>query len=173
MVCGNTNHFLFYTSFHILIVHRSFHESWKQSIEFTYTINSKMNNAMKKYKRKFLTALLLLSLMGCGDSQQHSNKKNDTDTISNQTLAKKTDMKTQKITPCLWVDKDAKAVANYYLSIFKDSKLKEHRKYKNPPEAGGGERRRRTQAASRGCRRTRSTASCRSSASRHHPTGRG
>ncbi len=46
----------------------------------------------------------------------------------------------QKITPCLWVEtKDAKAVVDYYLSIFKEGKLKEHRKYKNPPEAGGGE----------------------------------
>lgn len=41
----------------------------------------------------------------------------------------------QKITPCLWVDKDAKAVAAYYLSIFKDGKLKEYRHYENPPEA--------------------------------------
>lgn len=41
----------------------------------------------------------------------------------------------QKITPCLWVDKDAKAVIDYYLSIFKDGKMKEYRQYKNPPEA--------------------------------------
>lgn len=41
----------------------------------------------------------------------------------------------QKITPCLWVDKDAKAVVDYYLSIFKDGKLKEYHVYKNPPEA--------------------------------------
>jgi predicted 3-demethylubiquinone-9 3-methyltransferase (glyoxalase superfamily) len=94
-----------------------------------------MNKAMKKYKRKFLTALLLLSLMGCGDSKQHSNKKNDTDTIFNQTAAKKADLIPQKITPCLWVDKDAKAVVDYYLSIFKNGKLKEFREYKNPPEA--------------------------------------
>jgi predicted 3-demethylubiquinone-9 3-methyltransferase (glyoxalase superfamily) len=44
-------------------------------------------------------------------------------------------MITQKITPCLWVDKDAKAVANYYLSIFKDGKLKDYRQFENPPEA--------------------------------------
>lgn len=42
----------------------------------------------------------------------------------------------QKITPCLWVEKDAKAVANYYLSIFKDGKLKEYHSYKNPMESG-------------------------------------
>jgi len=46
----------------------------------------------------------------------------------------------QKITPCLWVETtDAKAVVDYYLSIFKDGSLKEHHKYKNPPEAGGGD----------------------------------
>ena len=39
-----------------------------------------------------------------------------------------------KITPCLWVDKDAKAVVDYYLSIFKDGKMKEYRQYKNPPK---------------------------------------
>lgn len=47
-------------------------------------------------------------------------------------------MISQKITPCLWVEtKDAKRVVDYYLSIFKEAKLKELRKYKNPPEAGG------------------------------------
>ncbi|GAB3018117.1 VOC family protein [Niabella terrae] len=34
---------------------------------------------------------------------------------------------------------DAKAVADYYLSIFKDGTLKEHHQYTNPPEGGGGE----------------------------------
>ena len=38
-------------------------------------------------------------------------------------------MITQKITPYLWVEKDAKAVADYYLSIFKDGKLKDFRKF--------------------------------------------
>ena len=36
----------------------------------------------------------------------------------NQSLTKKSVSTMQKITPCLWVDKDAKAVVNYYLSIF-------------------------------------------------------
>jgi predicted 3-demethylubiquinone-9 3-methyltransferase (glyoxalase superfamily) len=36
-------------------------------------------------------------------------------------------MNIQKITPCLWVEKDAKAVAQYYLSIFKGGKLKDYR----------------------------------------------
>ena len=49
-------------------------------------------------------------------------------------------MITQKIPPCLWVETtDAKAVVDYYLSIFKDGKLKEHRRFQNPPEVGGGE----------------------------------
>src|SRR5690348_4826045 len=39
----------------------------------------------------------------------------------------------QKITPSLWVEKDAKAVADYYLSIFKDGKLKDFRRFVNPP----------------------------------------
>ena len=43
-------------------------------------------------------------------------------------------MSRRKITPCLWVDKDAKAVVDYYLSIFKNGKLKEYRQYKNPPD---------------------------------------
>ncbi|HMS52560.1 MAG TPA: VOC family protein, partial [Chitinophagales bacterium] len=38
-------------------------------------------------------------------------------------------MNIQKITPCLWVEKDAKAVAQYYLSIFKGGKLKDYRLY--------------------------------------------
>ncbi len=37
----------------------------------------------------------------------------------------------QKITPYLWVEKDAKAVAEYYLSIFKSGKLKDFRKFGN------------------------------------------
>lgn len=48
-------------------------------------------------------------------------------------------MISQKITPCLWIETtDAKAVVTYYLSIFKDGKLKSFHQYTNPPEAGGG-----------------------------------
>lgn len=79
---------------------------------------------------------MIATLMGCGNS--HNDSK--IDSTSNQTLNKKTGMIPQKITPCLWVETtDAKAVVDYYLSIFKDGKLKEHRQYKNPPEAGGGD----------------------------------
>jgi len=42
-------------------------------------------------------------------------------------------MNIQKITPCLWVENDAKAVAAYYLSIFKEGKLKDYRHFENPP----------------------------------------
>ena len=95
---------------------------------------------MKKNTIKFLTALILANILGCTDNQQTIPNNSKTDTTSNQTLTKKTDMHKQKITPSIWVEtKDAKAVADYYLSIFKDGKLKEHHKYKNPPEAGGGD----------------------------------
>ena len=81
--------------------------------------------------KNLVTLLILASLTGCGNSQQKADKNSKMDTIA----SKKTSAITQKITPCLWVDKDAKAVANYYLSIFKDGKLKEYHKYENPAEA--------------------------------------
>src|SRR5690606_10130472 len=59
--------------------------------------------------------------------------------VKNDSIKNSENRIAQKITPCLWVETtDAKAVADYYLSIFKDGKLKEHHKYQNPPEAGGG-----------------------------------
>jgi predicted 3-demethylubiquinone-9 3-methyltransferase (glyoxalase superfamily) len=45
--------------------------------------------------------------------------------------------KQQKITPCLWVEKDAKKAARYYLSIFKNGKLKSYNAYKNLPSPSG------------------------------------
>src|SRR5215203_3863416 len=45
----------------------------------------------------------------------------------------------QKITPCLWVEKDAKAVAEYYLSIFKDGKLKDYRLFTNMQKDGNAD----------------------------------
>lgn len=41
--------------------------------------------------------------------------------------------KLQKITPCLWVEKDAKKAARYYLSIFKNGKLKSYNSFKDLP----------------------------------------
>jgi predicted 3-demethylubiquinone-9 3-methyltransferase (glyoxalase superfamily) len=95
---------------------------------------------MKKYGLKLLAALIIVNVMGCENSQQNSSNNSKIESTANQTLTNKTAMIKQKITPCLWVEtKDAKAVADYYLSIFKDGNLKEHHKYKNPPEAGGGD----------------------------------
>lgn len=94
---------------------------------------------MKKHRIKFLTAVIIVSMWSCGNSGQNSNESSYTGTTSKQTLTNNTNMDIQKITPCLWVETtDAKAVADYYLSVFKDGKLIEHHHYKNPPEAGGG-----------------------------------
>jgi predicted 3-demethylubiquinone-9 3-methyltransferase (glyoxalase superfamily) len=89
--------------------------------------------------KKFLTLLLLAILMSCGNLQQDAEKNNKIDSTTNQSSTKKLGSITQKITPCLWVDKDAKAVAKYYLSIFKEGKLKEYHQYKNPPQEKGQE----------------------------------
>jgi predicted 3-demethylubiquinone-9 3-methyltransferase (glyoxalase superfamily) len=35
----------------------------------------------------------------------------------------------QKITPCLWFDTEAEAAANFYVSIFKDSKIRSVNRY--------------------------------------------
>jgi len=83
---------------------------------------------------KFLIVLIIVNLVGCGDSQQSSGKNDKSDTSSNQTVTKSAASITSKITPSLWVDKDAKAVVDYYLSIFKNGKMKEFHQYKNPPE---------------------------------------
>lgn len=94
---------------------------------------------MKKYKLILLSAVAMANLFGCGNSQQHSDQHSKIDTTSNQTLAIRKDAIEQKITPSIWVETiDAKAAADYYLSIFKDGKLKEHHQYTNPQEAGGG-----------------------------------
>lgn len=95
---------------------------------------------MKKYKLILLAAIMMSGVMGCENSQKKPHENSKTETSTNQTLNRKPDMFRQKITPCLWVEtKDAKAVADYYLSIFKDGKLKEYHQYKNPPETGGGD----------------------------------
>jgi predicted 3-demethylubiquinone-9 3-methyltransferase (glyoxalase superfamily) len=89
--------------------------------------------------------LLLGTLIICfSTSCQNSSHSNNLDKSINKTFTSDTikmnkNKITQKITPSLWIEStDAKAVADYYLSIFKDGKLKDHRKYINPPEAGGG-----------------------------------
>lgn len=89
---------------------------------------------MKKYTL-ILTVTLMAGLISCGDAKRNEQQTNSADTISNQPSANEAEKITQKITPCLWVDKDAKAVVDYYLSIFKNGKMKEYHQYKNPPEA--------------------------------------
>lgn len=86
---------------------------------------------MKEYIPDFLIMLMIVCLMGCGES--YNNRK--IDNKHNETKATMSHSIKQKITPSLWVDNDAKAVVDYYLSIFKDGKMKEYRQYKNPPEA--------------------------------------
>lgn len=89
----------------------------------------------------FFTAIVFSLTISCSNRNQSKNTDNSINqsAIANDT-SKNKKMIQQKITPCLWVEtKNAKAVADYYLSIFKDGNLKEHRKYKNPPEAGGGD----------------------------------
>lgn len=96
---------------------------------------------MKRMNNLLLLGTIVIGLISCSNPSQSDN----TDKAINQTLATYTNNKryknmiTQKITPSIWVEtNDAKAVADYYLSIFKDGKLKEHNQYTNPPEAGGG-----------------------------------
>lgn len=91
-------------------------------------------------KKIILFLIIVLLTASCQNSNQSHNLKNSVGNSLLKNSANKTNKNkiTQKITPSLWVEtKDAKAVANYYLSIFKDGKLKEHHQYKNPPEAGG------------------------------------
>ena len=87
----------------------------------------------------FLGTIVISLTSSCSNTSQSNNTDKNLTTIDSSKTIKYNDKVTQKITPSLWVEtKDAKAVADYYLSIFKEGKLKEHRKYKNPPEAGGG-----------------------------------
>lgn len=85
-------------------------------------------------------AIVFCLAISCANPNQSGNSDNTNNKIAVDSSKKDNDMIKQKITPSIWVEtKDAKAVADYYLSIFKDGKLKEHFKYKNPPEAGGGD----------------------------------
>ena len=91
-----------------------------------------------------LLGTIVISLItSCSNSIQSNNSDksiNNTTATDDTNKTKKNNSITQKITPSIWVEtKNAKEVADYYLSIFRDGKLKEHRKYKNPPEAGGGD----------------------------------
>jgi predicted 3-demethylubiquinone-9 3-methyltransferase (glyoxalase superfamily) len=84
----------------------------------------------------FLVAIVFCLVISCSnpDKTDNADNTNKQSAIANDSSKNKNTI-TQKITPSLWVDKDAKAVAEYYLSIFKDGKMKEYHQYKNPPEA--------------------------------------
>ena len=91
-------------------------------------------------KLLFLGTIVISLTSSCSNTSQSNNTDKTLSTIDSSKTIKNNEKITQKITPSIWVEtKDAKAVADYYLSIFKEGKLKEHRKYKNPPEAGGGD----------------------------------
>ena len=87
-------------------------------------------------KLLFSAAIVFCLAVSCTNPNEKANTDNAThQTVSTNDTVKKKDMITQKITPDLWVEKDAKAVADYYLSIFKDGKLKDYRKF-DPDESG-------------------------------------
>jgi len=93
-------------------------------------------------KLLILGTIVISLTTSCSNSNQSTNadKSINQTSVQNDTSKIIKNAITQKITPSLWVEtKDAKAVVDYYLSIFKEGKLKDHRKYKNPPEAGGGD----------------------------------
>ena len=73
---------------------------------------------------------MVLMLVSCTNQNQSAEAgKADEVVMANDSKSKSNIMVTQKITPYLWVEKDAKAVADYYLSIFKDGKLKDFRRF--------------------------------------------
>ena len=77
-----------------------------------------------------LATIVFCLTTSCSNPNRPDNADNAIQPVemTNNTV-KNTNMITQKITPYLWVEKDAKAVADYYLSIFKDGKLKDFRKF--------------------------------------------
>jgi len=81
----------------------------------------------------FLTAIVFCLIISCSNPNQTDNSDNAINQSINAADSGKNihykNMITQKITPYLWVEKDAKAVADYYLSIFKDGKLKDFRQF--------------------------------------------
>src|SRR4026209_2632764 len=81
----------------------------------------------------FLAAIACCFTISCSIPSQPENSDNALNQIviandSSKDIKNK-NMTTQKITPYLLLEKDAKAVADYYLSIFKDGKLKDFRKF--------------------------------------------
>jgi predicted 3-demethylubiquinone-9 3-methyltransferase (glyoxalase superfamily) len=77
----------------------------------------------------FFSAMVLIMASCTNANQSAEAGKADEVVMANDSKSKSNIMVTQKITPYLWVEKDAKAVADYYLSIFKDGKLKDFRRF--------------------------------------------
>ena len=78
----------------------------------------------------YFFAAMVLIMASCTNANQSAEAgKADEVVMANDSKSKSNIMVTQKITPYLWVEKDAKAVADYYLSIFKDGKLKDFRRF--------------------------------------------
>jgi len=82
-----------------------------------------------------MNKLIILGAIAIGltTSCSNSGQSNNADEANSQNVATNNINKTnknmiaQKITPSIWVETtDAKSVADYYLSIFKDGKLKEN-----------------------------------------------
>mgnify|MGYP003536188190 CR=1 FL=1 len=81
----------------------------------------------------FLATIFFCLTISCSNPNQPDNSDNSINQIvianDSSKNIKNNNVMTQKITPYLWVEKDAKAVTDYYLSIFKDGKLKDFRKF--------------------------------------------
>jgi len=82
------------------------------------------------YKLILLTAMVIGFGIACNNPKQSDKTYNTIpDTMTVHNTGKSKNPITQKISPYLWVEKDARAVADYYLSIFKDGKLKDFRRF--------------------------------------------
>ena len=87
----------------------------------------------------FTTVSAFLAISCSNSNRKRSDNSDKEIALKNYSIKSYENMITQKITPCIWVETtNAKEVVDYYLSIFKDGKMKEYHQYKNPPEAGGG-----------------------------------
>ena len=81
-------------------------------------------------KHLLLPILFAFSVLSCSHTEQPTTGSTSSERVAIAAATKsENDMIAQKITPYLWVEKDAKAVAEYYLSIFKDGKLKDFRTF--------------------------------------------
>jgi predicted 3-demethylubiquinone-9 3-methyltransferase (glyoxalase superfamily) len=92
---------------------------------------------MKPIQLLLLATIVFSFTISCSNQPDKAQGSSNQTNIANDTSKTHTTKIAQKITPCLWVEKDAKAVADYYLSIFKEGKLKDYRQFKNMPKQEG------------------------------------